>query len=73
MGRAGVGVGAGEDLVKDGLHALELTGDVAGLLLAGVGDDGEVRGIDLQPDGCGVRVGANAEKRQGTEGQDGRA
>ena len=46
-GSAGVGVGAGEDPAEDSLHALELTGDMAGLLLGGVGDDGEVRGGDL--------------------------
>src|SRR6185437_5712467 len=69
-GGAGVGVGSGQKLLKDGLHALELAGNVAGLLRGGVGEDGEVRRGDLEPDGGGVGVGADAEERQGTEGQD---
>ena len=72
-GDGGVGVRGGENLVKDGLHALELTGDVAGLLLVGVGDDGEVRCGDLEPDGGGVCVGADAEKHQDTERKKGEA
>ena len=72
-GDAGVGVGAGKDFLEDGLHALELAGDVTGLLLVGVGDDGEVRRGHLEPDGGGVRVGADAKERQGTEGQNAEA
>ena len=34
---------------EDGAHLLKAEGDFAAFLFAGVGDDGEVGGVDLEP------------------------
>jgi len=45
----GIVAGLGHDDAEDGAHTLELYGNAAGIAFAGVGDDGEVLGLELEP------------------------
>ena len=49
-----------EESGEDGAHLLETKGDLAASLFAGVGDDGVVNGMQLQP----RRLGSASRKRQ---------
>ncbi len=53
---------------EDGPHLLEAQGDFFAFFLSRVGDDGEVRGVDLKPrrllGGAGIRGQKNAQKHR---------
>jgi hypothetical protein len=48
--------------MKDGAHLLQLASDAAGLLFVGVGENGEVRTLNLEPVWIGIaRKGRDRE------------
>ena len=63
-GRGRVDLGVGKDGVQHGAHALELVGEMRGLLCVAVGHDDEVRAAHLDPGGGGVAGEGRCQETQ---------
>src|SRR3954451_6116285 len=51
-----------EEIGENGTHLFKAKGNFAAFLLAGVGDNGEMSGVNLEPGGLGGGTGAKAKR-----------